>query len=192
MWRPVIVSTAATEEPVLLAEVKQALRIDAEDEDTLIERHIKAARAYVENYTGTRLVTQTLTLRTDDWADLESLQIAPLSSVTSITYVDVDGATQTLATSVYEARLYGLEPSIVLKYNQTWPTIRVGSQITVTVVAGYGAAAATPPEIFHAICLLVGDFNRFRETAQVGSVSGKIPMAAGVEALLENHRKHLI
>jgi uncharacterized phiE125 gp8 family phage protein len=192
MWRPVIVSTAATEEPVLLAEVKQALRIDSDDEDTLIEGYIRTARAYVESYTGTRLVTQTLILRTDDWADLQNPPVAPLQSVTSITYVDVDGATQTLATSVYEARLYGLEPSIVLKYDQTWPTIRGGSEITVTAVAGYGVAEATPPEIFQAICYLVGDNDRFRTTAQVGSVAGKIPMAAGVEALLENHRKHLI
>lgn len=190
MWRPIIVSSAAATEPATLLDVKAALRIEDDDDDAMLERHIATARARVESYTGTRLITQTLTLRTDDWADLENLPVAPLSSVTGITYVDFDGATQTLATTVYEARLYGLEPSVVLKYNQTWPTIRVGSQVTVTAVAGYGAASATPPEIFQAICLLVGDFYSFRET--VGASVGKIPMAAGVEALLEGHRKHLI
>lgn len=192
MWAPVIVTTAAAAEPLLLDDAKTYLRVDGSSEDDLITDLITEARAHVEARTGTKLYTQTLTLRTDDWSDLVRLPVAPLQSITSITYTDTDGASQTLATSVYEARLYGLEPSIVLKYNQVWPTIRTGSLIVIVTVAGYGVADAQPPETMAAVKLVLGDIYAFRETAQVGTVPGVIPSAASVEALLANHKLHLI
>lgn len=191
MWLEPVVTVAPTTEPVDIEEVKAALKIEATDDAALVERYIRAARSHVESRTGTRLVTQTLALRADDWSDLESLPVAPVQSVSSISYVDTDGATQTLATTVYEARLYGLSPAVVLKYNQTWPTIRSGSLITVTVVAGYGSAESVPDEIAQAMLLMVGDLYAFRETAQVGSVAGKIPTSAAVDALLANRTRFL-
>lgn len=192
MWRPVIVTTAAAAEPVTLEDAKAHLRVDGTSEDDLITTLITAARGHVESRTGTRLYTQTVTLRTDDWEDLRHLPVAPASSITSITYTDTDGASQTLATSVYEARLWALEPSVVLKYNQTWPTIRVGSEIVIVAVVGYGVAGAQPPEVIHALKLVLADVYAFRETAQVGTVAGQIPSSATVDALLTNHKLHLI
>ena len=190
MWRAPVVSSAAAVEPLLVDDMILQMNAQGTLDDELIGAQIAVARAYVEDYTGTRLITQTLTLRTDDWADLDGLPVAPVQSITSITYVDVDGTKHTLSATVYEARLYGLEPSVVLKYNQTWPTIRVGSQITVTAVVGYGAAGANvPPPIMQAMKLVAADAYRFRETAQVGSVAGVYPVAATVENLLANHRK---
>lgn len=190
MWRAPVVSSAAAVEPLLVDDMILQMNAQGALDDELIGAQIAGARSYVEDYTGLRLITQTLTLRTDDWADLDALPVAPVQSISGITYVDTDGATQTLATSVYEARLYGLEPSIVLKYNQTWPTIQTGSQITVTAVVGYGAAgSAVPPPIMQAMKLLAADAYRFRETAQVGSVAGVYPVAATVENLLANYRK---
>jgi len=191
MWSAPVVTSAAAVEPLLVEEMILQMSAQGTPDEQLIGLHIKSARSHVEGYTGTRLITQTLTLRTDDWADLENLPVAPVQSITSITYVDTDGATQTLATTVYEARLYGLEPSVVLKYNQVWPTIRAGSQITVTAVVGYGAAGTAAPEaVMQALRLLTADMFRFRETAQVGSVASVYPVAATVEALLANHRKY--
>ena len=192
MWRPVIVTTAATGEPIETEDAIAHVRAQGAGDDLEIAAMVATARAVVESRTGTKLFTQTVTLRTDDWADLSGLPVAPVQSITSITYVDVDGTTHTLSATVYEARLYGLEPSVVLKYNQTWPTIRVGSQITVTAVVGYGVAGAQPPETLHAIRLILADMYAFRETAQIGGTSGEIPSAATVEALLANHKMALI
>lgn len=190
MWTAPVVTVAAASEPLDTVSAVEHLRAQGAGADSEIARLVSAARAYVENYTGTRLITQTLALRTDDWADLENLQVAPVQSITSISYVDTDGATQTLAGSVYEARLYGLEPSIVLKYDQTWPTIRMGSLITVTAVVGYGAAADVPVDLVHALRLLLGDFYQFRETAQADQSGSSYPVAAPVSAILANYRKY--
>lgn len=192
MWRPVVVTSAPAAEPVTTAELVTHCRApsDATD-DTYLAAIGAAARSHIEGLTATRLVTQTVTFKTDAWADLANLPIAPVQSITSITYTDTAGDTQTVATSVYEARLEGLEPSIVLKYAQTWPASRKGSLVTVTAVVGYGTAGSQPPAVLHAIKLIVGDMYANRETvSEAGEVS--LPVAATVDALLCNHRKHLI
>lgn len=192
MWFPIVVATPPAAEPLSLVKAKAHLRVsvDTTHEDDGISDSIAAARAHVERVTGTRLYTQTLTLRCDCWADLARFPTAPIQSVT-VSYVDGDGATQTLSASVYEARLYGLEPGLILAYGQSWPTIRVGSLITVAAVAGYGVEAAQPPDIMHALKLIVGDLFAFRETAVDGAASA-LPSAANIEALLSAHRFHLI
>lgn len=190
MWTAPVVTVAASAEPLDTVSAVEHLRAQGAGADSEIARLVSAARAYVENYTGTRLITQTLALRSDDWADLENLPVAPVQSITSISYVDTDGATQTLAGSVYDARLYGLAPTIVLKFNQVWPTIQMGSLITVTAVVGYGAAADVPSDLIHALRLLLGDFYQFRETAQADQSGSSYPVAAPVSAILANHRKY--
>ena len=190
MWTAPVVTVAASAEPLDTVSAVEHLRAQGAGADSEIARLVSAARAYVENYTGTRLITQTLALRSDDWADLENLQVAPVQSITSISYVDTDGATQTLAGSVYDARLYGLAPTIVLKFNQVWPTIQMGSLITVTAVVGYGAAADVPSDLIHAMRLLLGDFYQFRETAQADQSGSSYPVAAPVSAILANYRKY--
>jgi uncharacterized phiE125 gp8 family phage protein len=190
MWTAPVVTVAASAEPLDTVSAVEHLRAQGAGAESEIARLVSAARAYVENYTGTRLITQTLALRSDDWADLENLPVAPVQSITSISYVDTDGATQTLAGSVYDARLYGLAPTIVLKFNQVWPTIQMGSLITVTAVVGYGAAADVPPDLIHALKLLLGDFYQFRETAQADQSGSSYPVAAPVSAILANYRKY--
>jgi uncharacterized phiE125 gp8 family phage protein len=183
MWYGATIATPATDPIVTDVEAKAQLRVDHSDEDTLIGSIRQAACAHVELYCGVRFNSQTLTLKCDAFADFARLPEGPIASITSITYVDVDGATQTLATSVYELRADGYEAAIVLKFNQSWPTPRVGSQITVTAVAG---AAAAPADVKAATLLLIGHLYANREAA--GEALAVIPM--GVDALLANHRRY--
>jgi uncharacterized phiE125 gp8 family phage protein len=192
MWGEVVVSVEPAAEPVPLEQLIQHCRA-AEDgtDDAVLNDAQKAARAHVEAVTGTRLVTQTVEVKAESWNDLAALPIAPIQAVSSIAYVDTDGATQTLAGAVYDARIEGLAPLVVLKHGQAWPPIQPGSRITLTAVVGYGEPGSQPPSVLHAIRLIVGDFYANRETVQVGSVAGRIPMAGTVEALLANHTRTL-
>ena len=191
MWFPAVVTTAPVAEPLTLASAKLQIVVEDTPDDALISDYISAARAHVESATGLRLYTQTLAMRCDAWADLTRLPVAPIQSLTSVTYVDTAGATQTLSALVYETRLYGLEPGLALIDGQSWPDTRKGSLITVTVIAGYGDQTAQPPAVIQAMRLLIGDFYAFRETAATGAMAS-IPTAAAVEALLANERVHLI
>lgn len=180
MWYPAAVTAAAASEPVSAAEVKAQTTIDFTDDDALITLLIAGARAFAEKYTGTRLVTQTVSVKCDCFADMEKLPEAPVQSITSISYIDVDGVTQTLATSVYELRNDVLQTSIVLKFNQVWPSIQVGSRITVVAVVGY---AAVPDDIKRAILLYIADGYADRE-------NDKETGWTCFDSLLINHRRN--
>lgn len=190
MWRSVAITAAPAAEPLTTADAKAHLRVDHADDDTLIAANVAAARAHVEARTGTRLYTQTVSMKAESWDDLASLPVAPIQSITSVSYVDTAGAPQTLSTDYYDARLFGLEPGLALKFGQSWPPMQDRSLLTVVAVVGYGAAGTQPPEVIHAIKLVVGDMYEHRETVGAGAVS--LPVASTVDALLANHRKHLI
>jgi uncharacterized phiE125 gp8 family phage protein len=180
MWYPHAVTVAAASEPVTLAEAKAQCLIEVPDADTdtTLNQKIKAARAYVEAYTGTVLVSRTVAVKCDCFADMAKLPLAPVASVSSISYVDSAGDTQTLATSVYELRSDGLQVAIVLKYGQSWPSIQSGSRVTLTAVVGY---SAIPDDVAAALLLLIASSFHERENMPVGERSA-------VDSLLANHR----
>jgi uncharacterized phiE125 gp8 family phage protein len=180
MWYPAAVTAAPAGEPVTRAEVKAQASIDFTDDDTLIDLLIAAARAHVEKYTGVRLVTQTLTFKCDGFSDMARLPEGPLQSVTSISYVDTDGVTQTLATSIYEVRADGLETAVVLKFGQSWPAIQPGSRITVVAVAGF---ASVPDDIKRALLLYIVGGYATRENDEAYDWSA-------FDCLLVNHRRN--
>lgn len=191
MWRPVVVTVPPSAEPISTADAKAHLTYEDTDKDALIVSYVASARAHVEARTGTRLVTQTVSFKTDDWSDLENLPVAPIQSISSIAYTDTAGDVITLSSSVYEARLELLEPTIVLKYGQVWPSRQQGSLITVTAIVGYGAAGAQPPDVLHSIRLMLADMFAQRETLGDRAMISA-PVAASVDALLANHTKFLI
>src|SRR3990167_7589456 len=107
-----LIRTAAPDqEPLSLDEAKQHLRVDIDEHDELILSLVAAARQWAEDHTLRALVTQTWRLTLDyERPSFEAdgrcthrivLPRPPLASVTSVTYVDLEGATQTLAVDQY-------------------------------------------------------------------------------------------
>ena len=184
MWLPPKLVTAPTSEPITLAVAKLHCRVDHDDDDVLISAYIKAARAHIEKRCGIAIVTQTLDLQCTDFIDLASLPAGPVTSVTSIKHVDTEGAEQTIAGTVYDVRVNGMTSSAVLKFNQSWPSVQLGSLITLRAVCGV-ADSAVDPEITAAMLLLVGHWYASREAVSDG---GEMPIPFGVADLIENHR----
>ena len=153
MWYPAKVTVAPASEPISLAEAKSQCGVSGSDKDSVLNLLIAASRQFVENYCGIRIVEQTVEVECDGWVDFHRLPIAPLISVSGITYTDTAGDTQTVATSVYLVNTHDLRPSITLKYNQLWPTIQLGSRIKVTAEVGY---ETVPSDLKSAMLLSVG------------------------------------
>jgi uncharacterized phiE125 gp8 family phage protein len=162
MWYPATITGPVTE-PVTAAEVKAQANVDFADDDVLVTRLIAVARNHAEMYCSTRIPSQTAVMKCDSFADMARLSEAPVQSVTSITYMDVDGATQTIADTVYELRADGLEASIVLKPERAWPAIQPRSRVTLTAVVGY---ADVPPAIKHAMLLFIAGGYAERENSK--------------------------
>ena len=185
--------TAPTSEPVTLAQQKLHLRIDTSDDDTYINLCIKAARQWVEGQTHLAMMAQTWDYFIDGgWPTRNgllwiTLPLNPVPAQTSpstviITYVDSDGASQTLAQTQYTlvGRRYG--SYIVPAYGVSWPTVRnVPNAITVRFLAGSNSSpVAFPQELHQAVMILAGHYYENRETA--------IDAPKAVEALISPFR----
>jgi uncharacterized phiE125 gp8 family phage protein len=181
MWYPANITVAASAEPITLEQARVQCRVEPSDTDfdDDLNQLIKAARSHVETYCGTRFASQTVEIKADGFVDFVRLPEAPVISITSITYNDTDGSTQTLPTSVYELRADGLETAIVLKTDQSWPSIQSGSRITVTAVVGYTAA---PDSVVHAMLIFIAEHFDTKENAVAGGQTH-------IDALLSNHRR---
>jgi uncharacterized phiE125 gp8 family phage protein len=142
-------------EPILLADAKLHLRVTESTYDAVITRLIASAREYVEQYTGRALITQTWEKYLDKFPEGIDLFNPPLQSVTSVTYVDLNGVTQNLAGTEW-ATDDKQEPAwVVPAYGKDWPdTLDTMNAVTVRFVCGYGAAGTDVPYQMQAACLL--------------------------------------
>lgn len=190
--------TAADGEPIDLEQAKQHLKVDISDDDDVIFSMIAAARSHIEDITNRALLTQTWDYFIDEcwpWQlDLDTYRHqrvievpkAPLASVSSITYVDSAGASQTLAADQYVVDGAGAIGRVYPAYGVTWPTVRCQRRaITVRFVAGYGAPAAVPEPLRQALKLLVGHLYANREP--VGD-SRYVELPLAVSSLISSYR----
>ena len=158
--------------PLTLTEAKLHLRVDGIDEDELIAAFIGAAVDTCQQITGRSLMAQAWKLTADDFADEIKLPWPQVQAVQSVQYKDADGATQTLASSVYE--LDG--DKVCLVPGQEWPAVRGGpGSVWVNYTAGYSAGneaaqqAAVPYGIKAWLLLTVGTLYDNRESIQTGA-----------------------
>ncbi len=175
------VTTGPTEEPITLDDAKAHLRVDNDDagENAWITTAIQAAREQVENDTRRALFTQTLRLNLDQFPMSNAILIPrpPLQSVASITYVDSDGATQTMSSSDYIVDTASEPGRVVLAYGKTWPTAREqANSVAVNFVAGW-TAGTMPAAVKQLMYLWVGHWHENREAVNVGNITSAYPLA---------------
>jgi uncharacterized phiE125 gp8 family phage protein len=154
MWYPATVIEPPTSEPVTLAQAKQQCVVSDSSADAMLRRLIASERGFVEKYCGIKVATQTVSVKCDDFSSFARVPVAPVQSVTSISYVDTSGATQTIDQAVYEVRTDGLDTSIVLQFGKSWPSTQRGSRITVAAIAGFDPV---PDDLVSAILMRVGN-----------------------------------
>lgn len=171
-WR---CTTEPVSEPLTLAAAKQHARITHDTEDGLVLAYLMAARQAAEEYLGRGLLTQTWTATFDDFATelylpmAAPLQNDPLASPSTapvITYYDVNGTLQTLATSVYDVDVTSRPGKIALKAGQAWPALqssRRAWRVSVAYVVGWTSAALVPERIKHGIRLSVAALDADRD-----------------------------
>ena len=191
-------TTAPTEMLVSLAEAREQLRVDttgspavAEDDDiiTLLIAAITSEIDAGTGWLGRALAPQSWTLQLAQMPRRIHLPYPPLISVTSFTYVDLDGNTQTMVEGV-DFRVINSSgitagPAILEPlYQQTWPFARSDfDTVTVVFQCGYGTGspvAASIPEIIKRYvlsALTVAYDTRDVETGQATLSFQKMPEA---------------
>ena len=187
MWS-LELSTAPTLEPLTLDEVRDQLNIDTSAQDGLLDAIRVAARGEIESRLSKALLTSTWKLRLGGWPSTGEIRLPrpPLVSVSSIAYIDTNGASQTLAASQYTVDKYVEPGRIVPAYGVSWPSLRaVPANVTVTYIAGWPAPGSIPREILQAMLLTIGHLYEQRETHIVGTIVEELPT---VMRLLASHR----
>lgn len=143
------VATAPVLLPFTVAYVKTWLKIPASvtAEDTIVENLIKAAAETAESITKRALLTQTIEEYYDGWAEYGEfmLSVAPVQSVTSVTYL-AGGTYTTWDASNYSVDNISEPCRVVAKSNSGLPSfdMSVPNVIKITYVAGATSASGIP------------------------------------------------
>jgi hypothetical protein len=149
---------------------------------TRLRRAIRSARVLCENYTRRAFLTQTWLLKLDGWPFHDPryagghhpfssgpidggyryhkivLPKPPYQSITTFTYVDIEGNTQNMS----DWGAYQVDPGsetqparVLPPYLQPWPPVRmIPNNVQIELVCGYGDAGSTVPQnILDAILL---------------------------------------
>ena len=161
--------TAPTFEPLSVADVSEYLRLDDSPKDTLlISALITAARQLLEIYLNRFIAEQTVELALTGWKDKIELS-APLQSVTSIKYLDENGAEQTLAANQYILDTYSEPAAIYPAYNVTFPNLYdQENNVKIRYVVGFTSGGSPdsnplPDPLKFAMMLIIGDLYANRE-----------------------------
>ena len=174
--------------PVTLVEAKSHVRQEETTDDALIRTLIDAATLRAENFTRRQFITATYEMRFDCFPYGFEFPRAPLQSVESIKYIDVNEAEQTFDSAKYSVDTFRTIGRAVLKSGESWPSVFDDINVVrVQFVAGYGDDPDDiPQDIRAAIKLILGHLYEHRETVIIGKTATEIPEAA--KSLLWSYR----
>lgn len=175
-------SGAATFEAVSVPELKAHCRVSHTADDTYLGTLCIAAREQVEKDLNLAVAGQSYNLYTEEgFMTTVTLPIQPVLSITSVTYTDANGDTQTLPSGSYTLKSY--RDPVQIEFGSGLPS---ATDVTITFVAGYVNAAAVPALIKSAIQFLAANWYENRESIVVGSTANPIPL--GYERIIDRLR----
>jgi len=193
----VIVSVLPTELVIDANLLSDHLRLNNQLEAHLVKLYIEAATGALEADLGISILTQTLVLRLDRFPGGSEIRlprgtvgrdVASIQSVTSVQYLDDDGATQTFAATDYVVDTFRKpQARIVLAESAVWPiTDQQPNSVIITYIAGRANRTQIPAEIKNAILLAASDLHNNRERSAEQAIHD-LPM---YERLVANYQTY--
>lgn len=164
-----------TGEIVSLEEAKRELGVWDSADDARVRSRMEAARAYCEEWGEITLrLSATRTLECESWpAAGFVLRKPPVIGVTSVSYYDTNGTSQTLNASNYRVHTTAAGYAVV-----EWARDQSGFElpatasrqdaVTVTYTAGWQTAAAAPHDLKAAILLTLRHLDMEGQTKDLG------------------------
>ena len=154
---------APTNEPLRLEDAKTFLHILESDEDTIISSMIVSAREFAENYTNRQFEIATFELITDCLYSGLIIPKSPVTEISKIEYMDIDGVYQILSTDDYYS--YVEFGAAKIEFN-TIPSYKDDKRaVKITFIAGY---ETVPSSIVSYLKVLVSTMYENREEYIVG------------------------
>ena len=192
-----------------MVDMKLHLRVDFDEDDTLIVSLISAARQAAETLTGRQIVTARWKLVLDGFPGPSLMGVpsgrsfslpghaillakCPVQSVIAIDYLDMAGAQQTMPASAYTVDTACEPARITPVFGQIWPIAlpQIGA-VSVTFDAGFGSASEVPEGIKSWIKLRVGSLYAHREEVAIVS-RGRLEALPFIDGLLDPYKVALV
>jgi uncharacterized phiE125 gp8 family phage protein len=168
------VTLLATIEPISVAEAKEWLLVDYDDQDEVIEAIIKAARLKIEKRCGISIAMKQYGMKVGGFSNRIELPYPPVISVDSIKYLDGDGVEQTVDASDYVLMQDDYVPYVFATGG--WPTDNADrpDAVQVTYTTGIDVEDSPPDEVpedlKHAMRLLIGSAFELRQDVLLSPV----------------------
>jgi uncharacterized phiE125 gp8 family phage protein len=188
--------TPSTVLAVEVDDLKDHLRISSTDDDIVLRGYILSATKQAENKMKRQCCTAQFKFALPEFSIAMEIPRPPLKTTSvSIEYLDVDGATQTLASSLYDVDTYQ-EPAVIrFNYGATYPeTYPVENAVRISFVSGYEKSTVdnlptVPEDIKLWIMLRAGDMYEHRES--IADLSANTPkIFPFVDGLLDPYLTH--
>lgn len=186
-------------EPITVDRAKDHCYITGSRWDSLIDSLISVARETAESETWRLLLAGTYEVKLDSFPDSEILEIDeyPIKSIDSITYIDTDGAEQTVASADYSVDNESYITRI--QHDSSWPSTKDQvNAVTITFTGGYDGTTerlTMPKKIEQAILLMVKHWFDNRESvikSEGNSLDIKeVPMTSKMLLNYESLRKYV-
>ena len=156
--------------------------------DPYLQMLIASARASAETQLHRYLISQTLDLYLDQFDD--QILLPPIQSVTSITYIDLDGSETTLASDQYLVDTKSQPARSAPAWALVWPPTRQQTNaVKVRFVAGYGSAADVPQSIKNWMLMRIKTLWDNRGEIAVGRYLSMIEIRPNfIDGLLDSER----
>jgi len=155
-------------------------------QDNLVEGYLRAAISTIEGRIGKVLLARRFRLVLEDWRGPgeQTLPVAPVTAIVSITLFDKAGAQTVLAASSYRLVADFQRPKVV-PVGVLLPGVPSDGRAEVRFDAGYSATwGGVPADLAQAVFLLAAEFHERRHDGE-GRVAG-LPQT--VVALIERWR----
>jgi uncharacterized phiE125 gp8 family phage protein len=183
---PSILLSGPAAEPITLADAKQFLRVEHDDDDDVIAALIAGARIHIEAATRRALVTQGWRLTRDVWPDCAFVAVlpVPLVSLDAARVYRHDGTTLAIDTDAFALDKIAAPARLIFTRGALPAPERAASGIEIDITCGYGDADDVPEPLRQAVRLLVAHW--YENRSLVGGEVAVIPQT--VSALIAPYR----
>jgi len=155
-------------------------------QDAVIHSFLHAAIAAIEARTGKVLIARSFALTLDFWRDTvaQTLSVAPVSQIDSVTLTARDGRQTVLGPDTYWLERDGMRPRLRAR-GAGLPRVPVNGSVTIAFEAGFGPAwDNVPADLQQAVLMLAAHYYEYRnDTALSGGC-----MPFGVSSLIERYK----
>ncbi len=155
-------------------------------QDSVLKGFLRAAMAAIEARTGKVLISRDFTWTLSYWRDrsAQSLPVAPVSAITAVTLVDVQGTQTVLDAASYRLEADSQSPR-VRPVSGLLPMVPANGEVRIGFSAGMSSDwGGLPADLGQAVLLLAAHYYEYRDETSLGD--GCMPF--GVSSLVQRYR----